>query len=187
MRQQFPAIGVLEVLHRRHIDRHAHLHQVPDDPVGAGVHGLGDDQAAMALVELVGQLRSELLPEGRLQSARNPRVGVGDALYLVEFQVLDPGRILQGLRGDVPRGLAPLELDDHQIPLAIHAQQVDRTAEAGTDLPADDQEVGVEHRYVVGQPVLDPLFQAGVSRRYLRQLPIGRYLPQSHLLHRFSL
>ena len=58
----------------------------------------------------------------------------------------------------------PLELNDNQIPVPIHAQLVHRTAEARANLPADDQEAGVEHRYVVGQPVLDPLLQAGVPR-----------------------
>ena len=31
--------------------------------------------------------------------------------------VLNPGESLQGLRRDISRSLAPLELDDHQIPL----------------------------------------------------------------------
>ena len=69
--QQLPAIGVLEVLHRSHVDRHFHLRQVPDDPVGAGVHGLGEDQRAMGLVELLGQFRLEPLPEGCPQGAGN--------------------------------------------------------------------------------------------------------------------
>ena len=53
--------------------------------------------------------------------ATNSRIGIGDAGYLSEPQSLDPRRILQSLRGDVPRSLPPLEFDDHKIPVAIYA------------------------------------------------------------------
>ena len=52
LRQQLPATRVLEMLQSNRIDRHSHLRQVSDNPVCAGVDGLGDDKSAMALVEL---------------------------------------------------------------------------------------------------------------------------------------
>ena len=120
LRQQLPATRVLEMLQSNRIDRHSHLRQVSDNPVCAGVDGLGDDKSAMALVELAGQFRPLLLPVGLLQSAYSTLIGIGDAGYLSEPQSLDPSRMLQGLGSDVPGSLAPLEFDDHEVPVPVH-------------------------------------------------------------------
>ena len=120
LRQQLPATRVLEMLQSNRIDRHSYLRQVSDNPVRAGVDGLGDDKSTMALVELAGQFRPLLLPVGLLQSSYSTLIGIGDAGYLSEPQSLDPSRMLQGLRSDVPGSLAPLEFDDHEVPVPVH-------------------------------------------------------------------
>jgi hypothetical protein len=48
---------------------------------------------------------------------------VGEQLEdAVVGEVLDPGAVVEGLRGGVPRGLVAFELDDMETPVAVDGE-----------------------------------------------------------------
>ncbi len=89
-------------------------------------------------------------------------------LGLVQFQPNDPGAVVEDLRHHLAWGPVALELDDVQVAIGIHGEDIDELAVGSQHLAADDQDVQSQHRRVCDQHVLQAGFQIQrrVAQRY---------------------
>ena len=69
---------------------------------------------------------------------------------------------------DFTRGSISFELDDDELPVGVHGQEVDELSICGRYLPTDEEEVRVQDRYVLREHVLELVL--GRHRRELHSL-----------------
>ena len=69
-------------------------------------------------------------------------------------------RVFERLRDHVARRAISLQFNDHRVPLAVHADEVDESPEVGSDLAPDDQDPPIfENPVGIGlQPLLEDRF-----------------------------
>jgi len=143
------ATVVVEVAEEGNVDGNAEgLGEVIDDAFRGVIEFAGDDEELVVLVERVRRAATERVSEGffkvlvgEMAVACVRSVDVGDALVA---EGLDPTRVVEGLSDDVSGRPVALDLDDDEVAGRIDRKQVDVLPVVGEDLPADDEQVGVE-------------------------------------------
>ena len=77
----------------------------------------------------------------------------------VAVQAGHPGPIVKHLSHDLSRRPVALELQDPEVPLHVHGQQVDELAVRGAHLPANHQQQLSQDRRILLQEVLKSSFR----------------------------
>jgi hypothetical protein len=91
------------------------------------------------------------------------------------------GGVVKCLCSDQPRCLVSLELHDDQVPIAVDAKEVDRTARR-LDLVPDHEQLGIEDRDVALQPLLEPRLEVEPRAGNLAQRFVRADCPEANLV-----